>query len=391
MAIDPSANETLEEHLEYESDEDEYGLGWQEAEGQSISEQRYEGILEVNVDEGDEKVNDIEEMEKKYEMQFEEEFKKDFGGEDELSEEVEEGIFHEGENEIDGVEDNIGDFDDFSEPEYIEELSAPEILQEKTDYDKGNYVDDEENDGVSGEDDDDDDDDKLIEYNSETEATNVTDLDKKSIAMVTSEYDEFDERNFDNEEISGKIPVYLDFCDLMSDGDKSLANVWLNEEIKVDFDFMKLYPPNCKEDELYLEFDSLFDRFEDCINLTFSEIFGKIKQKITNPDINIHLTFGDLLNFTIESDSIFCQSLKLKDLLKSYEMLKSQSPNADLYGFLSVRVWCTRKVINQFEILSNAVKHGFRIENLKEIITNKRIYEDEINVEGNSSKRRKGI
>ena len=176
------------------------------------------------------------------------------------------------------------------------------------------------------------------------------------------------------------LPIYLDFCDLVSDKEKDLGNAWLNEEIKVDFDFMKLYPPECDEDEMYAEFDSLYDSLDECIGLKFSDILLKIKAVITNSckiwdletDIDIRLTFGDLMNFTVASDSLSSKSLTLEDVLISYERLKLQSPNADLHKFLSLRVWLSRNTLGQFGILKDASLNGYRLENLSSLISHKR-------------------
>ncbi|GAV28996.1 hypothetical protein PMKS-002475 [Pichia membranifaciens] len=176
------------------------------------------------------------------------------------------------------------------------------------------------------------------------------------------------------------LPIYLDFCDLVSEKEKDLGNAWLNEEIKVDFDFMKLYPPECDEDEMYAEFDSLYGSLDECIGLKFSDILLKIKSVITNSckiwdletDIDIRLTFGDLMNFTVASDSLSSRSLTLEDVLISYERLKLQSPNADLHKFLLLRVWLSRNTLGQFGILKDASLNGYRLENLTSLISRKR-------------------
>lgn len=198
-----------------------------------------------------------------------------------------------------------------------------------------------------------------------------------------------DDNDDDNDNIID-FPIYLDFCEPFSTSNNDTLEVkWLDNKIKVNFDFMKLYQSRYKEDEIYSEIDILYNNLKDCIDLTFNDILFKIKeviidstQEINIDEIDIHLTFSDLINLSISSDSVFSESLTLREVLKVYENLKIQSPNADLYKFLSIKVSITRNLLGQLRILNQASLNGYRLENLSSIVTNKRLYEDTCDKEG---------
>ncbi|KAG0675414.1 hypothetical protein C6P42_001755 [Pichia californica] len=221
------------------------------------------------------------------------------------------------------------------------------------------------------------DDDELIEYVDDTNDETNWDLDNEVKDLQDSQ----------NLQVKNTIdfPIYLDFCELFTTNGsnmQSLEGKWLDDKIKVDFDFMKLYQPECTEDEIYSEIDSVFDNIDECIELTFNEILFKIKDIIIQnceceiEEIDIHLTFGDLMNLSISSDSILSESLTLREVLNIYENLKSQSPNADLYKFLSIKVSLSRNILGQLRILEKASFNGYGLENLDEIANNKRSFEE---------------
>lgn len=173
-----------------------------------------------------------------------------------------------------------------------------------------------------------------------------------------------------------KIPIYLDFCDLISKNEEEGFQVYgLEEKINVEFDFMKFFKPECEEDELYSEIDSLFETNDECMNLSFNEIFRRVGQKLGIEElkyVNIHLTFTDLNNLTIESSCKDNDDIKLNELLLSYLKLREQSPNHDLYRFLTVRVWCTNSISKQIQIITDFSNQGRSIENLEGINTIKK-------------------
>lgn len=239
------------------------------------------------------------------------------------------------------------------------------------------------------------DDDELIVYVDDPKANTEEETVHIELVSDSDRYtDDFDDENDIDFESLNKLPVYLDFCDLHpSDKSEKLESVCLNDKIKVDFDMMKLFPPNCDEDEMFSEFDSLYNSLEECVNLPFSQIFSKIMNIIclednenSDSNVEIRLIFADLLNFTISSDSISVADMALKDILTTYHKLKIQSPNPDLHKFLSIRVCCTETARSQLDMLFQASLQGYRLENLDTLIKNKKRLLKEIGEDGNNKR-----
>lgn len=393
-----------EEELEYESDEDNFENVYIESQ-MGVPEQLENNVFEeddnkLGIDnefDNDDKFDhddgsgspdefdvndDIEntfgnarELEEHYEKQFEEEFEEEF---------IEDGKdIENGDNDIDDIEKNIEEvpidnvtnaekrmntskdngietlelLDDFSESENeVEEIEPTKNKEVKMQsiVEIGNTAKIEYTSDPF-------DDDELIEYG---DAPN-------DYQRIELEYITLDNEN----ETLNQIPIYLDFTEMNSGEGTTLDNVFLKDEIKVNFDFMKLFPPDCKEDKLYNEFTTLFKTFDECIDLKFDIIFENISMllDINLSNFNIHLTFNDLLNFTIQSDSRFSNELNLREILENYEKLKNQSSNPDLYGFLSIKVWITRAIKRQFHILCTSLSNGYKLENINDIINNKEL------------------
>lgn len=249
----------------------------------------------------------------------------------------------------DAVNDNY--LDEFTDSEDEVEITEVKEIRDVNGNIKGQFEDDE-----------------LIEYVGEEPFK-----EKEEKTVVSSTDNTGNNRGFKALE---EIPVYFDFCELCGGG-KNLDEAWLKDEIRVGFDFMKLFKPACLEDELYSEFNSIFD-FDECISLKFSDVFQKIAQFLSLQlrDVNIHLTFGDLNNLTLESDSVMSNNLRITDLLETYRCLKDESPNSDLYKFLSVRVWCTRSLEKQLQLLHTAKDCGFKLENINDLGIDKRKYSE---------------
>jgi hypothetical protein len=419
--IENNNNGVEEEELEYESDEERFENSYIQSQlatnswkNDKLDENSYDNDTDIENTFG----NDTE-QEKHYEKQFEEEFKKEYSdnaevGEDiieELSvpdnienEDIENSETHIGERhediptpDNDSIEifntnlqhyETLDDMDDFSESE--DDVDKPDIIVNQTDKTREDSIVEIGSNNKLDDNADPFDDDELIEYVNGpedliNEATSIDNANKRK--------NEESDSIVMNPKSLCNIPIYLDFCELISEKETVLENAFLKDEIKVNFDFMKLFQPECKEDELYCEFKSLFNSLDDCIDLEFSRIFEKLSDMmdIDLRRINIHLTFGDLLNFTIESDSISGNTLSLRELLKEYKSLKDQSSNPDLYGFLSIRVWLTRTIRRQFTILKKSSVNGYRLENINKVIDNKIICSEAIEEDdyGSSIKRRK--
>lgn len=431
--METGKNDTGEEQLEYESDEDEFELIYIESqaggndsvkltnneENMANETEYFEVELQesnTDIDREDEVGEDEEEEEESAEVDTEEESDDDafFGGEQNGNNSNDHDIEHDNEK-VNGeghadigyqIEDFDFEDDETTEKKEFELGTDYEQLENEAEQNEYKYegsdqrervvdrktagpVDEEVNDPFG--------DDELIEYVegpnnfsegfTELKPESPEGVGRAGETEIEAEEEDEEEEGSENPEPEmtplKNLPIYLDFCDLVSDSGKDLGDAWLEGEIKVDFDFMKLYPPDCEEDEMYAEFDSLYDNLSECIDLKFSDILKKIKDIITHnckrreleTDIDIHLTFGDLMNFTVSSDSLSSESLTLRDVLFSYERLKHQSPNADLHKFLLVRVWLRRNPLGQFGILQNASLNGYRLENLSSLISKKRFSE----------------
>lgn len=422
--MEAAKTDTSEEQLEYESDEDEYELLYVESQAggnENLNKDHVEDNIgneteyfEIDTQEFNTNTGEKYVVTEGYpEIEVEDNFEED-DYEDEVQDSIDSDDVVNGKTESYGSErdssieyqgEGVGGFKDVVDGQsdgnthFVVEISSDEDEDEFNNHGDGETQGEQEtekareteSDGVIEETtkeaaDDPFDDDDLIEYVEDPDEV----YERPEISVAGSKQQNQDEEDKETRERVGgdntkirtltHLPIYLDFCDLVSDKEKDLGNAWLNEEIKVDFDFMKLYPPECEEDEMYAEFDSLYGSLEECIRLKFIDILLKIKSVITKSckiqdletDIDIRLTFGDLMNFTVASDSLSSESLTLEDVLISYERLKLQSPNADLHKFLLLRVWLSRNTLGQFGILKEASLNGYRLENLSSLISRKR-------------------
>lgn len=196
------------------------------------------------------------------------------------------------------------------------------------------------------------------------------------------EYDDF-EKGIDLVGKLSKLRVYFDFCDLTNSLDQ-LGNMEL-QQIKPDFDILKLFKldPTVKEDDEYSELGCICGDFEECVNLTFDELFRKLSE-LLNIDLNkvvIHLSISDLLDFSVSSDLKSSLSIHVRDVLEIYETLKNQSPNSDLYKFLSIKVWCTQSIKEQIKILQSVSKAGYHLGNIKHITLKRKLEENETSLQ----------
>lgn len=196
------------------------------------------------------------------------------------------------------------------------------------------------------------------------------------------EYDDF-EKGIDLVGKLSKLRVYFDFCDLTNSLDQ-LGNMEL-QQIKPDFDILKLFKldPTVKEDDEYSELGCICGDFEECVNLTFDELFRKLSE-LLNIDLNkvvIHLSISDLLDFSVSSDLKSSLSIHVRDVLEIYETLKNQSPNSDLYKFLSIKVWCTQSIKEQIKILQSVSKAGYHLGNIKQINLKRKLEENETSLQ----------
>lgn len=196
------------------------------------------------------------------------------------------------------------------------------------------------------------------------------------------EYDDF-EKGIDLVGKLSKLRVYFDFCDLTNSLDQ-LGNMEL-QQIKPDFDILKLFKldPTVKEDDEYSELGCICGDFEECVNLTFDELFRKLSE-LLNIDLNkvvIHLSISDLLDFSVSSDLKSSLSIHVRDVLEIYETLKNQSPNSDLYKFLSIKVWCTQSIKEQIKILQSVSKAGYHLGNIKQTNLKRKLEENETSLQ----------
>jgi hypothetical protein len=371
MQIQDKGEENAEELLEYESDDDQFESVYIESQLKAQNENETDtktmiageiSQLEVNEvdDDGfddeyeeedlvghDENFDNVHEEEDHFEKQFEDDFRKELENGDDSEtkfEDVNEEF--QGEDEEDEVdsEDNNNKLDNV----HYEETSSTDILKTVT----TEVVDD--------------------FSESEDEHTGAGNISEVANPPTDDAKDTADRTMIELEQ----IPVYLDFCDLLSTSNNiatpGLASACLSHEIgEISFDFLKLFVPRCKEDELYFEFDSIYQSLRDCYYLTFSAIFRKLSElmNVHLEKVNIHMTFSDLHDLTIDSESNYSETLALSTILESYVELRKQSPNADLHRFLSVRISCTRTTKEQIRILNEASFSGYRLENLGEYFT----------------------
>lgn len=388
MDFNKLAEEEIDEQLEYESDNSEYEDDRIETQNGDIESDRHEDRekFEPENRDGSEGYDlsviedEIEENEEHYERQFEEDFEQDFEDDDNIQfdKEIQE---HNVENSSSSSNCNTEEKDKREQPDIQSDIKCEIALPKGSEYmDDFSESENEESE------------DETTKTNGENTEVKFTEerltCNTEPDSFSDDELIEYVDDHEGSEEIAkqentenslSKIPIYLDFSEVCGEEEMVLKNMLVKEEVKINFDFMKLFPPNTEEDELFSEFDSLFENFEECIELRFHDIFQRIARalKIGLDEFNIHLTFGDLLNLTMESDSVSCNEVTLKDLLAIYERLKNQSPNSDLYGFLSVKVWLTRTGEAQLDILKNASFRGYRLENLNTITTLKRSPEGE--------------
>ncbi len=370
MQIQDKGEENVEELLEYESDDDQFESVYIESQLRAQNENETDtktmiagGIsqLEVNEvdDDGfddeyeeddlvghDENFDNVHEEEDHFEKQFEDDFRKELENGDDSEtrfEDVNEEFRGEEEDEVDS-EDNHNELDNV----HYEETSSTDTLKTVT----TEVVDD--------------------FSESEDEHTGAENISEVANPPTDDAKDTADRTMIELEQ----IPVYLDFCDLLSTSNDiatpGLASACVSHEIgEISFDFLKLFVPRCKEDELYFEFDSIYQSLRDCYHLTFSAIFRKLSElmNVHLEKVNIHMTFSDLQDLTIDSESNYSETLALSTILESYVELRKQSPNADLHRFLSVRISCTRTTKEQICILNEASFSGYRLENLGEYFT----------------------
>lgn len=218
---------------------------------------------------------------------------------------------------------------------------------------------------------------ELEEGDQEYENENNGELDVTNNALHIGQDSIFEDNNssdIDDLKEMEKIPVYLDFSDLFGNKDNNSNKqlTYEKEQININFDFMKLFQPKCQEDELYSEFDSLFNELFECIELKFSEIFNRLKDLLNiNLDIiNIEIIFTDLNNFKIESDLNFSNEINFGDILKIFYNLRNQTPNGlELYKIFSIRVMLSRSIKEQFHVLNSlSMVEGTKLENLGDTI-----------------------
>ena len=234
------------------------------------------------------------------------------------------------------------------------------------------------------------------EGDQEYENENNGELDVTNNALHIGQDSIFEDNNnssdIDELKEMAKIPVYLDFSDLFGDKDNNdNSNKQLTYEkgqININFDFMKLFQPKCQEDELYSEFDSLFNELFECIELKFSEIFNRLKDLLNiNLDIiNIEIIFTDLNNFKIESDLNFSNEINFGDILKIFYNLRNQTPNGlELYKIFSIRIMLSRSNKEQFHVLNSlSMVEGTKLENLGDTIRKR---EGDYEVDSTNNKR----
>lgn len=229
------------------------------------------------------------------------------------------------------------------------------------------------------------DDDDNDESEQKLEYVRTLEIDNSEIGDA-DEDDEFEK----SIELIGKLSklcIFFDFCDLVSSTDE-LNSVDM-EKIKPHFDILKLFKTETSEDAVYSELECIYHDFEECVNLTFGEIFCKLGE-LMKIDLNktvIHLTVSELLNFSVSSDSLSSANMLLRDLLGIYETLKSQSPNSDFYKFLSIRVWCSLSINEQMNVLFSSSKVGYHLGNIKEIVSKRNQEQDEIFQRSNKRKK----
>lgn len=234
------------------------------------------------------------------------------------------------------------------------------------------------------------------EGDQEYENENNGELDVTNNALHIGQDSIFEDNNnssdIDELKEMAKIPVYLDFSDLFGDKDNNDNSnkqlTYEKEQININFDFMKLFQPKCQEDELYSEFDSLFNELFECIELKFSEIFNRLKDLLNiNLDIiNIEIIFTDLNNFKIESDLNFSNEINFGDILKIFYNLRNQTPNGlELYKIFSIRIMLSRSNKEQFHVLNSlSMVEGTKLENLGDTIRKR---EGDYEVDSTNNKR----
>ena len=380
MQIQDKGEENAEELLEYESDDDQFESVYIESQLKAQNENETDtktmiageiSQLEVNeVDDDDfddeyeeedlvghdENFDNVHEEEDHFEKQFEDDFRKELENGDDSEtrfEDVNEEF--QGEDEEDEVdsEDNNNELDNV----HYEETSSTDILKTVTTEVVDDFSESE---------------DEHTEITQPQPAPDAENISEIANPPTDDAKDAADRTMIELEQ----IPVYLDFCDLLSTSNNitapGLASACLSHEIgEISFDFLKLFVPKCKEDELYFEFDSIYQSLRDCYHLTFNVIFQKLSElmNVHLEKVNIHMTFSDLQDLTIDSESNYSETLALSTILESYVELRKQSPNADLHRFLSVRISCTRTTKEQICILSDASFSGYRLENLGEYFT----------------------
>ena len=270
------------------------------------------------------------------------------------------------------------------EEEFKEELKSNNDVEEQTIVTE--VIDDfseSEEEGEEGE-----------EGDQEYENENNGELDVTNNALHIGQDSIFEDNNnssdIDELKEMAKIPVYLDFSDLFGDKDNNSNKqlTYEKEQININFDFMKLFQPKCQEDELYSEFDSLFNELFECIELKFSEIFNRLKDLLNiNLDIiNIEIIFTDLNNFKIESDLNFSNEINFGDILKIFYNLRNQTPNGlELYKIFSIRIMLSRSNKEQFHVLNSlSMVEGTKLENLGDTIRKR---EGDYEVDSTNNKR----
>lgn len=400
-----------DEELEYEShDEEEFEKIYQESQlgvyedvilnsGNEIddtilNEKDFDAEFEINddgplIDERTEQEHYEQEFEAELEQEQEEGQNRATIGIDEVLDEVHDDLAIDG--EADG---NTAQLDNDFELEVLnEQREYVDVFSDSDEHNEVDYEDDDEleitkvNDRVIeildnetmlvGEHDTQKEDDKL---------DSIKDTETSSLEEV----DDFDDFEKEIELIGklSKVRVYFDFCDLITESDR-LSTIGL-DGIKPAFDIMQLFNSDSSSDEINSELSCIYEEFENCINLTFKEVFAKLAE-LMGLDLSKHiinLNIPELLDMKISSDSKSSLSLHLREILIVYEKLREQSANSDLYKFLSIRVSCSLNVAEQLSLLSTATGNGYHFGNIKEII-NKRPHEDETETFEDSNKRLK--
>ncbi|TID31397.1 hypothetical protein CANINC_000026 [Pichia inconspicua] len=205
----------------------------------------------------------------------------------------------------------------------------------------------------------------------ENKSNYVNISDEEGTADVNEGKDDYDdfEKGIDIVGRLSKLRIYFDFCDLINPIDQ-LGSLNL-QDIKPNFDILKLFKVDrsIKEEDEYSELGCIYEDLEECINLTFSELFIKLSN-LLSVDLNkivIYLSIPDLLDFTVSSDFKSSSDIHLRDILQIYETMKSQSPNSDLYKFVSFKVWCRQNIKEQMRILQSSSKVGIHLGNIKQL------------------------